>query len=214
MGKFSLGTAALILLLFLPAGSISYWQGWLFLGILLIPMFLAGLIMMKLNPELLEKRLSAKEKMKDQGMVIKLSGLMFLGGFILAGLTYRFQWQVLPNWVSYFFTVIFLTAYAVYGEVLRENTFLSRTIEIQKNQTVVDTGLYGIVRHPMYAVTLVLFLSMPLVLGSFWSFLVFLLYPVLILKRIQGEEEFLEENLQGYKAYQEKVHWRLIPYIW
>ena len=212
--KFSAGAASLWLLLFLPAGSSAYWQGWQFLGILLIPMFLAGLVMMKWNPALLRSRLRAKENRKDQSLVIRLSGLMFLAGFLLAGFTWRFQWMVLPGWVSLLPAAVFLAAYGVYGEVLRENTYLSRTIQVQENQQVVDTGLYGIVRHPMYAVTLVLFLAMPLVLGSFWSFLVFLFYPVIIVKRIRGEEKFLEKELPGYIAYEKKVPWRLIPYLW
>ena len=212
--KFTLGVVLIGALVFWPAGTLDYPNGWLFMGILFVPMFCAGLVMMAKNPYLLEKRLDAKEKEAEQSMVVKLSGLMFLAGFVLAGLDFRFRWLVLPGWVSIVATVLFLLSYVMYAEVLRENTFLSRTIEVQENQTVVDTGLYGIVRHPMYSATLVLFLSMPLVLGSAISFLVFLAYPLIIAKRIRNEEQVLEEGLAGYKEYKQKVRWRLIPYIW
>jgi protein-S-isoprenylcysteine O-methyltransferase Ste14 len=212
--KFTLGVVLIGALVFWPAGTLDYPNGWLFMGILFVPMFCAGLVMMAKNPYLLEKRLDAKEKEAEQSMVVKLSGLMFLVGFVLAGLDFRFRWLVLPGWVSIVATVLFLLSYVMYAEVLRENTFLSRTIEVQENQTVVDTGLYGIVRHPMYSATLVLFLSMPLVLGSAISFLVFLAYPLIIAKRIRNEEQVLEEGLAGYKEYKQKVRWRLIPYIW
>lgn len=212
--KFTLGVVLVGLLVFLPAGSLSFMNGWLFMGILFIPMFLAGIVMMFKNPGLLEKRLDAKEKQADQSLVVKLSGLMFLAGFVVAGLGYRFGWYVLPKSVVIVATVAFLASYVLYAEVMRENTYLSRTIEVQKNQKVVDTGLYGIVRHPMYAVTLLLFLSMPLVLGSVYSFVIFLVYPVLIAKRIKGEEELLERELEGYSEYKKKVKYRLIPYIW
>ncbi len=212
--KFLLGVVLVGLFVFLPAGSLTYFQGWLFMGILFIPMFFAGIVLMFKNPELLKKRLNAKEKEKEQDKVVKLSGLMFLVGFIMAGLSYRFQWYTLPRFVSVAAAVIFLIAYALYAEVLRENTFLSRTIEVQENQTVVDTGLYGIVRHPMYAVTLLLFLSMPLILGSLVSFVIFLAYPFLIAKRIKNEEALLERELKGYKEYKAKVKYRMIPFIW
>ncbi len=166
------------------------------------------------NPELLKTRLDAKEKQKEQSLVVKLSGLMFLAGFIVAGLGFRFNWFVLPKSISIGAAVVFIFAYILYAEVLRENTYLSRTIEVQENQKVIDTGLYGIVRHPMYSVTLLLFLSMPLVLGSVYSFLIFLVYPFIIAKRIKHEEEFLEKELLGYTEYKQKVKYRLIPFIW
>ena len=184
------------------------------MGILFVPRFGAGIVMMLKNPELLKKRLHAKEKQQEQSVVIKLSGLMFLIGFIVAGLNYRFEWHVLPAGVSIGAAVAFLLAYLFYAEVLRENTYLSRTIEVQENQKVIDTGLYGIVRHPMYSVTLILFLAMPWVLGSAIAFLVFLAYPFIIAKRIKNEEEVLEQGLKGYKEYKEKVKYRLIPFVW
>lgn len=212
--KFLLGVILVGLLLFLPAGTLSFFNGWLFMGILFIPMFLAGIVMMFKKPELLKKRLHAKEKQAEQSLVVKLSGLMFLAGFIVAGLGVRFDWYRLPKAVVIVSAVIFLLAYVLYAEVLRENVYLSRTIEVQENQKVIDTGLYGIVRHPMYSVTLLLFLSMPLVLGSIYSFLIFLAYPFIIAKRIKGEEAFLEKELVGYREYKQKVKYRLIPFIW
>lgn len=212
--KFALGVVLIGALLFLPAGTLHYPQGWLLMGILFIPMFLAGLVMMAKNPALLKSRLNAKEKEREQSLVVKLSGLMFLVGFILAGLSFRFGWLMLPRWVSILGAVLFLLSYALYAEVLRENTWLSRTIEVQEGQTVVSTGLYGIVRHPMYAVTLVLFLSMPLVLGSALAFAVFLAYPFIISKRIRNEEEVLARDLPGYPDYMQKVRWRLLPFVW
>lgn len=214
IGKFTLGVVLIGALLFLPAGTTAYPQGWLLMGILFIPMFIAGLVMMAKNPDLLRSRLNAKEKQREQSLVVKLSGLMFLIGFILAGLSYRHGWLMLPLWVSILGAVLFLVSYALYAEVLRENTWLSRTIEVQEGQQVVSTGLYGIVRHPMYAVTLVLFLSMPLVLGSVLAFIVFLAYPFIIMKRIRNEEEVLARELNGYPEYMQKVRWRLIPFIW
>ena len=214
LAKFFLGVLLVGLLVFLPAGTLHYPQGWLFLGILFIPMFLAGLVMMATNPALLKRRLDAKESHAEQDRMVKLSGLMFLAGFILAGLTFRFDWFVLPMDVSLGAAVVFLLAYGLYAEVLRENTWLSRTIQVQENQTVVDTGLYGIVRHPMYSATLLLFLSMPLVLGSLPSFVVFLVYPALIVGRLQHEETVLEQELAGYAAYKTKVKYRLIPFLW
>ena len=212
--KFTAGVVLIGLLVFLPAGTFAYWQGWLFMGILFVPMFCAGLVMLAKNPELLRSRLDAKEKQKDQDLVVKLSGLMFLAGFVVAGLGVRFDWYMLPKGVVFAAAIVFLVAYALYAEVLRENTYLSRTIQVQKNQTVVDTGLYGVVRHPMYAVTLLLFLAMPLVLGSVYAFVIFLVYPFIIAKRIKGEEAFLEKELTGYRAYKEKVKYRMIPFIW
>ena len=184
------------------------------MAVLFIPMFLAGIVMMLKNPALLRSRLKAKEKEADQDLVIKLSGLMFLVGFILAGLDFRFGWSRLPGWVSTLGAVLFLSAYALFAEVLRENTWLSRTIEVQEGQTVVSTGLYGIVRHPMYSATLLLFLSMPLVLGSLPAFLVFLCYPAIIAKRILGEEQVLRRELKGYDEYCDRIRWRLIPFFW
>lgn len=214
IGKFLLGVVLVGLLVFVPAGTLAFSYGWLFMGILFIPMFAAGLVMLAKNPDLLRKRLQAKEEQAEQSLVVKLSGLMFLVGFILAGLDHRFQWIPLPRWLPIAAAVVFLIAYVLYAEVLRENTFLSRTIEVQENQTVVDTGLYGIIRHPMYSATILLFLSMPLVLGSAISFVVFLFYPLLIVKRLKNEEEVLAAGLAGYTAYQEKVKYRLIPFIW
>ena len=214
IAKFALGVVLLGVLLFWPAGTMAYPQGWLLMGILFIPMFLAGLVMMAKNPALLKSRLSAKEKEREQSLVVKLSGLMFLVGFILAGLSFRYGWWMLPRWVSIVGTVLFRGSYALYAEVLRENTWLSRTIEVQEGQQVVSTGLYGIVRHPMYMATLVLFLSMPLVLGSALAFVVFLAYPLIISKRIRNEEEVLARELPGYADYLQKVRWRLIPFVW
>ena len=214
ISKFLLGVVLIAVLIFLPAGTLSYVNGWIFMGILFVPMFLAGLVMMAKNPNLLRSRLNAKEKEKDQSLVVKLSGLMFLVCFIVAGLNYRFGWHVLPLKTSVIASGVFLFAYLLYAEVLRENAYLSRTIEVQENQKVVDTGLYGIVRHPMYSVTILLFLSMPIVLGSFYSFVIFLVYPVIIGMRIKREEAFLEKELEGYKEYKNKVKYRMIPFIW
>ena len=212
--KFLLGVILLGIIIFLPAGSFGFFNGWLFLAILFIPMFFAGIVMMFKNPELLKSRLEAKEKQKEQDLVVKLSGLMFLTGFVLAGLGFRFNWFMLPKIVVIPASILFILAYIIYAEVLRENAYLSRTIKVQENQKVVDTGLYGIVRHPMYSATLLLFLTMPLILGSIYAFLVFLAYPFIIAKRIKHEEEFLEKELSGYKEYKEKIKYRLIPFIW
>ncbi len=212
--KFLLGVVLVGVLLFLPAGTLSYVNGWLLMGALFVPMLLAGIVMMCKNPALLRSRLNAKEKQKDQGLVVKLSGLMFVAGFVLAGLGCRFGWYTLPQWVTYMGTALFLAAYVLYAEVLRENTYLSRTVEVRDGQTVIDTGLYGIVRHPMYGVTILLFLSIPLILGSLYAFFVFLLYPLIIAKRIKGEEAFLEQELDGYREYKQKVKYRLLPFVW
>lgn len=212
--KFLLGVIVIGILIFVPAGTLSYINGWIFMGILFVPMFFAGFVMMAKNPNLLRSRLNAKEKEKDQSLVVKLSGLMFLVGFIVAGLNYRFGWHVLSLKSSIIAAVVFLFAYLLYAEVLRENTYLSRTIEVQENQKVVDKGLYGVVRHPMYSVTILLFLTMPIVLGSIYSFIIFLAYPIIIAMRIKGEEEFLEKELEGYKEYKNKVKYRMIPFIW
>ena len=214
IGKFLAGLVLMGLLLFLPAGTIHWWQGWLLIGILFVPMFIAGLVLMKKNPELLKSRLDAREEQSEQKTVIALSGLMFLGAFITAGLNYRFSWIVLPDWVSYAAAAVFLVGYILYAEVLRENEWLSRTVEVRENQKVVDTGLYGIVRHPMYMSTLLLFLSMPLVLGSVISFGIMLLYIPIIAKRIHNEEQVLEEGLQGYTEYKKRVRYKVIPFVW
>lgn len=212
--KYIAGLVVAGALIFVPAGALNYFNGWLFMGLLFVPMLIAGMILMFKNPELLEKRLNAKEKQNDQGLVIMLSGLMFLAGFIVSGLGFRFHWYQLPLWGVIAASVIFVLAYIMYAEVLRENTFLSRTIEVQENQTVVDTGLYGIVRHPMYTSTLLLFMTMPLILGSVFGFIIFLAYPFIIAKRIKGEEAFLEQELNGYREYKQKVKYRLIPFVW
>lgn len=214
IAKFLLGVLLVGALIFLPAGTFQYFNGWLFLGILFIPMFIAGIVMMFKNPALLKSRLDAKEKQREQSLVVKLSGVMFLCGFIVAGLGVRFNWYKLPKPVAITAILLFLAAYLLYAEVLRENTYLSRTIEVQENQKVIDTGLYSIVRHPMYSATLLLFLSMPLILGSVYSFIIFLAYPFIITKRIKHEEEFLEKELKGYGDYMKKVKYRLIPFIW
>ena len=212
--KFLLGIMLVGALLFIPAKSFSYWNAWLFMGLLFIPMFVAGIVMMIKNPELLKKRLNNKEKESEQRVVIALSGLMFLSGFIIAGFNYRFGWFVVPNIVIIISSILFIISYIFYAMVLVENTYLSRTIEVQENQKVIDTGLYGIVRHPMYAATIILFLSMPLILGSIQAFIIFFAYPFIIIKRIKNEEIVLENNLEGYKEYKQKVKYRLIPFIW
>ncbi|MBR2877998.1 MAG: isoprenylcysteine carboxylmethyltransferase family protein [Clostridia bacterium] len=212
--KILLGLVLVGALIFLPAGTFAFANGWLLMGILFIPMFAAGIVMMFKNPELLKKRLNAKEEQREQKAVVALSGIMFIAGFIVAGLTFRFGWYTLPKWAVITAVVVFIAGYIIYAEVLRENTFLSRTIEVQENQTVIDTGLYGIVRHPMYSASLILFLSMPVILGSLYSFLIFLVYPFIIVKRIKNEEKLLEKELDGYTEYIKKVKYRLIPFIW
>jgi len=214
IGKLLMGLALLALLLFLPAWTLYYPQAWLFLGILFIPMILVGIVLFVKSPELLEKRLDAKEEESEQRSVVALSGLMFLAAFILAGLSFRFGWLMLPFPVSIAAAVVLLAGYVMYAEVLRENTYLSRTIEVQEDQKVIDTGLYGVVRHPMYLATVILFLAMPLILGSVLSFLIMLLYIPIIAKRIRNEEQVLEEGLPGYREYKEKVKYRLIPFLW
>ena len=214
ISRFLAGVILIMGLLFIPAGTWKYPQGWLLMGILFVPMFLAGLVMMKKNPELLKKRLNVREGESEQRQVILLSGIMFLAAFITAGLSFRYQRYLLPFPCSVIAAVVFLAAYALYAEVLRENTYLSRTVEVQEDQKVIDTGLYGIVRHPMYMATVFLFLAMPLVLGSVISFAIILLYIPIIVKRIRNEEEVLAEGLSGYREYMEKVKYRLIPFIW
>ena len=212
--KFVFGLLLVGLLLFLPAGTFAYWQAWLFIGILFVPMFIAGIVLIVRQPELLRKRLDAKEQQQEQKWVVALSGLMFIAVFVVAGLSLRFGWYMLPDWAVFVATVVFLAAYALYAEVMRENVWLSRTIEVQENQQVVSTGLYGIVRHPMYSATLLLFLSMPLVLGSPWSFAIMLLYIPIIALRIRNEEQVLERELKGYTEYKQRVKYKLIPFIW
>lgn len=213
LAKFFAGVILMALLLFLPAGDWRWRGGWLLCILLFVPMFLAGLVMLKKAPDLLRKRLDAKEKLGTQKAVIGLSGLMFVGGFVLAGLDHRFGWTSVPGWLVLLSALLFLSGYALFAEVLRENAWLSRTIEVQQGQRVVDTGLYGWVRHPMYSATLLLFLSMPLILGSWAAFIVFLLYPPTIVKRLKSEEELLKRELSGYETYCKKVKYRLIPYI-
>ena len=208
------GVLLMGILLFIPAGSFSYWNGWLLMAVLFVPMIVAGFVMMKKSPELLQKRLNAKEEQSEQKTVIVLSGLMFLAAFVVAGLNFRFGWIVLPNWIAYAATAVFLLGYLLYAEVLRENAYLSRIVEVQENQKVIDTGLYGIVRHPMYSSTLLLFLSMPLVLGSVISFVIMLVYIPIIAKRIRNEEQVLEQGLAGYSDYRKRVKHKVIPWIW
>jgi protein-S-isoprenylcysteine O-methyltransferase Ste14 len=212
--KFILGVVLVGLLVFLPAGTFNYLGGWILMGILFIPMFIAGIIIMVKNPKLLASRLNAKEKEKKQDLVVKLSGLMFIAGFVVAGLDYRFKWLELPIYVNIIGSVIFILSYILYAVVLKQNTFLSRTIEVVDEQYVIDTGLYSVVRHPMYTATIFLFLAMPLVLGSLLAFVIFMLYPIIIVLRIKNEELVLSRELVGYKEYLTKVKYRLIPYIW
>ena len=214
ISRFLAGLLLVAGLLFIPAGTWDYPQGWLLIGILFVPMFIAGLVMMKKNPELLKKRLNVRERESEQRSVILFSGIMFLAAFLSAGLSFRHSWLMLPVPVTIIAAIVFLAAYALYAEVLRENTYLSRTVEVQEDQKVIDTGLYGIVRHPMYMVTVLLFLAMPLVLGSVISFVIMLCYIPIIAKRIRNEEQVLQEGLPGYGKYMEKVKYRLLPFIW
>ena len=214
ISKFIFGLIIICILLFIPAGTIDYPNGWLFIALLFITMFIVGIIVFLKSPELLKRRLNAKEEQDEQKIVLLASGIMFLLAFVLAGLNFRFGWHKLPTAVIIMASIVFLLAYLMYGEVLRENEYLSRTVEVSDNQKVVDTGLYGLVRHPMYTSTIFLFLSMPLVLGSIFSFIVMLAYPIIIIYRIRNEEEVLEKELIGYKEYKEKVKYKLIPYIW
>ena len=211
---YLLGAVIVGLLVFLPAGTLHYFCGWLFMGVLFIPMLVMGVFLLIKDPALLEKRLNAKEKQSEQQLVVKLSALMFLAGFILCGLDFRFQWLTLPRWMPLAAAAAFLFGYGMYAEVLRENTYLSRTIEVQKEQKVIDTGLYGLIRHPMYTATILMFVTLPLVLGSAAALPVFLLYPAIIVKRIGNEEKVLTAELKGYAEYREKVKYRLFPYLW
>ena len=214
LSKFLMGLVLIGLLLFLPAGTIHYPCGWLLVAVLFVPMFIAGVVMLFRSPELLKKRLDAKEKEVEQKSVVALSGVMFIAAFVVAGLNFRYSWIVMPSWAVWSAVAVFLLSYVMYAEVLRENAYLSRTIEVQENQKVVDTGLYGIVRHPMYSATILLFLSMPLVLGSLPSFVIMLTYIPLIVKRIRNEEKVLLNGLDGYAAYCKRVKYKIIPFIW
>ena len=214
LSKFLLGFIIISLLLFIPAGTLNYPNAWLFLALLFIPMFIAGIIMLIKSPELLKKRLNAKEEENEQKIVILISGAIFLLAFIIAGLNFRFKWSELPQIVIIASSIIFLLSYIMYAEVLRENMYLSRTVEVSENQKVIDRGLYGLVRHPMYTSTIFLFLSMPLILGSLFSFGIMLIYPIIIIFRIKNEEKFLESKLDGYKDYKDKVNYKIIPFIW
>ena len=212
--KFTCGLLLVGLLIFLPAGTIHYPCGWLLVGLLFIPMLIAGFVMLAKSPDFLRKRLDAKEKQATQKGVVGAAGLMFIAGFVVAGLDFRFGWSVMPGWVTIAASVLFLLSYALYAEVMRENAYLSRTIQVEAGQKVVDTGLYGIVRHPMYAVTILLFTVMPLVLGSWYALIPFAFYPVIIIARLKDEEDLLTKELPGYSAYKQKVKYRIIPFIW
>lgn len=212
--KFIFGVLIIGLLLFIPANTLNYFNAWLLMGLLFIPMFIVGIIMMIKSPDLLSRRLNIDEKEQEQKEVLILSGLMFIIGFVIAGLNYRYNWTKIPNIIVCISSIVFILSYIMYAIVLKENTYLSRTIKVEENQKVVDTGLYGIVRHPMYSITIILFLSMSLILGSLYSFIIFLMYPFIIIKRIKNEEEVLEKELEGYIEYKKEVKYRLIPFIW
>ena len=212
--KTIMGFVFICVLLFLPAGTFRYWNAWLFLAVLFIPMIILGIVMLFKSPDLLKKRLDAKEKEGEQKWVVTLSGIMFMAAFVVAALNFRFSWHSLPDCVIWISVAMFLLSYLMYAEVIRENAFLSRTIEVQENQKVIDTGLYGMVRHPMYSATIILFLSIPLILGSLISFFIMLAYIPIIAIRINNEERVLEKGLKGYKEYKQKVRYKLIPFIW
>lgn len=212
--KFTCGLLLVLALIFLPAGTVNYPYGWLLVGLLFVPMLIAGFVMLAKSPEFLKKRLDVKEKQATQKGVVVYAGLMFIAGFVVAGLDYRFGWSNMPQWVTIIASVLFLFSYVLYAEVMRENAYLSRTIRVEEGQKVVDTGLYGIVRHPMYAVTILLFLMMPLVLGSWYALIAFAFYPVIIIVRLKDEEDLLTRELPGYEAYKQKVKYRIIPFIW
>ena len=212
--KTIMGFVFICVLLFLPAGTFHYWNAWLFMAVLFVPMIILGIVMLFKSPDLLKKRLDAKEKEGEQKWVVALSGIMFMAAFVVAALNFRFSWHSLPDFVIWIAVAMFLLSYLMYAEVIRENAFLSRTIEVQENQRVIDTGLYGIVRHPMYSATIILFLSIPLILGSLISFFIMLAYIPIIAIRINNEEQILEKGLKGYKEYKQKVRYKLIPYIW
>jgi len=212
--KFFCGLLLVGLLIFLPAGTLHYAKGWLLIGLLFGPMLIAGFVMMAKSPEFLKKRLDAKEKQATQKGVVAFSGLMFIAGFVAAGLDFRFGWSTMPTWVVITAAVLFLAAYALYAEVMRENAYLSRTVKVEEGQTVVDTGLYGIVRHPMYMATILLFLMIPIVLGSWYALIVFAFYPAIIIVRLKDEEDLLTRELPGYAEYKKKVKYRMVPFIW
>ena len=212
--KYTCGLLLVGLLIFLPAGTFCYTYGWLFVGLLFVPMLIAGLVMLFKSPDFLKKRLDAKEKQATQKGVLAFSGLMFIAGFVVAGLDFRFGWSYMPDWVVIAASALFLIAYGLYAEVMRENAYLSRTIQVEQGQKVVDTGLYGIVRHPMYAVTILLFLMIPLILGSWYALIAFAFYPAIIVVRLKDEEKLLTKELLGYAEYKKKVKYRLIPFIW
>lgn len=212
--KFTCGLLLVGLLIFLPAGTLAYFNGWLLVGLLFGPMFIAGLVMLRKSPEFLKKRLDAKEKQTTQKGVLAFSGLMFIAGFVVAGLDFRFGWSTMPAWVVIAASVLFLASYALYAEVMRENAYLSRTIRVEEGQSVVDTGLYAVVRHPMYAVTIWLFLVIPLVLGSWYALIPFAFYPAIIILRLKDEEDLLSRDLPGYAEYKKKVKYRLFPFVW
>ncbi len=212
--KYIAGLIMVALMLFLPAGTINYFNGWLFIGLLFVPMFLLGVVLLIKSPQLLEKRLRSKESEDDQKKVVGASLLMFLAGFILSAVDFRFGWTKVSLAVVIAAAIVLLASYALYAEVMRENVYLSRTVEIQEEQKVIDTGLYGVVRHPMYFSTVLLFLSIPLVLGSWIGFAIFCIYPFLLVKRIKNEEEVLTEGLAGYEEYKKKVKYRMIPFVW
>ena len=212
--KFILGVLLVGLLIFIPAGTLDYYNGWLFVLLMFIPMLILGVVLFIASPQLLRERIDGKEKEKTQKGIIAFSGVAIFGGFVIAGIDFRFGWSQVPVWVTIIASCVFLLSYALYCEVMRENVYLSRTIKIQSNQKVIDCGLYGIVRHPMYSVTIFLFLMIPLILGSLYSFIIFLHYPIIIVVRIKNEEKILEEGLAGYKEYKKRVKYRLIPFIW
>ena len=212
--KFICGLLLVGLLIFLPAGTLRYTYGWLLVGLLFAPMLIAGFVMLAKSPEFLKKRLDAKEKQGTQKGVVAFSGLMFIAGFVVAGLDFRFGWSTIPTWVVITASVLFLVAYALYAEVMRENAYLSRTVKVEEGQTVVDTGLYGIVRHPMYAATVLLFLMIPLILGSWYALIAFAFYPAIIIVRLKDEEALLTKELPGYAEYKQKVKYRIVPFIW
>ena len=214
LAKFICGVALVGLLVFLPAGTLEFTYGWLLMALLFIPMLIAGFVMLFKSPDFLKKRLDVKEKQGTQKGVVAVSGLMFIAGFVVAGLDYRFGWSTMPNWVTIAASIVFVLDYALYAEVMRENAYLSRTIKVEEGQTVVDTGLYGIVRHPMYAATIEMFLMIPLILGSWWALLIFAIYPAVIVVRLNDEEELLTKELPGYEEYKKKVKYRILPFIW
>ena len=212
--KLLMGLVLVGLLIFLPAGTLCFFNAWLLVAVLFVPMLIAGVVMAVCSPQLLKKRLNTKEQESEQKSVVAMSGIMFIAAFVVAGLNYRYVWTVMPSWAVWSAVALFLLSYAMYAEVMRENAYLSRTIEVQEGQTVIETGLYGIVRHPMYSATILLFLSMPLVLGSLPSFVIMLVYIPLIVKRIKNEEKVLLAGLDGYEAYCGKVKYRLLPFVW